>query len=440
MLSFFKQRRDRGVTVLVPDAKRVKKLFDLHNSGDTVKYAAAVQSLIIPYKVDKLSDLSDGFTTGNSEKIVVDKATESSVDLACGCKITPLKDQTISRSYFNGFMLSGIGELTGEKVASVPAAAAPSKARGKVSGGMMVLSEAKSCRRLVNIKVESIYMHPTAEYIGKSIYFKKVILQWSILERHCPEKFQNGEILNYMGNEEVSDSYLLDMITPDECFRELYQCLGGEGPCPVRLQSLGFKEYIDKRNAVIRSASGGWAGASTAATQEELLKRITSPIEARNEIRAAYGENMHRLGRDLFVIFTNISKEMWLNARAKSLAMNGNDYTHLDNASFKAYINCVHSLYGVDDITEITRTPFKKEQDFKFYVNLIKSDVFLLVPVEIGLPYNPPSGFVVPNGDHPPEFDKKLYSMNALMVLYSSTGGLVRGGSDDADALLDKYL
>lgn len=434
-LGYFSKHRDRGITILVPDAKRIANLYKLVNAGETDKFLHGIKSLIIPDKIEKLSGLADGFTNENNERIAVAKASDSGIKLANGCEITPLKDLTISRPYFSAFMLKGEADIRGEATAVI----AP-VAKKVTKGGMMILSDPISPRELVTRKVENLYMNPTPEYIGKSIYFKKVILQWSILESHCPEKFTNGEILNYMGNEEVSDSYLLDMITPSECFEELYACLGGRGHCPQRLQSIGFADYIKKKNEVIAKSTGGWTSTVDPSVQEAILKKISSPLEARNECKIAYSSNMERLGRDLFVMFTNISKEIWLIAREKSLLLNGNDYSRLDNASFKAYRDCVRFLYGCGDITEITRQPFNKEQDFKLYVNVIKSDVFLMVIRQVSQPFTPNPQFAVPQDTHPPEFEKKLYSMNALMYRYSSTGGLVRGGDEEVESLLDKYL
>lgn len=432
MLGRYKTKKGDELTILIPDDKRLALMEKMTEAQELV---SEVESLIIPQKINHVSSFASGFVTKSGVSIAVSKASEKEAVLENGCKLTPIKFNS-RYHYFVGYRLSGTAKLSGE-----PGSVSDKAKKGKKGGGFAVLSGPQSFMQKVQKKTERLYKNPYSENEGLNIYFKKVYLQLRILKKHNSALFASGEILNHLGNEEITTSYLLDMITDDECAEALYNCLGQDGPCPDRLKNVGFAEFAAEYNSVLAAAPPP-ARALSADSQSAEVHKVQNHLDARIYCRSIYQDNLNRLGKDLFIIFSNHKKYGWLKRRKECIERDGS-FENLDNTEYESYVFYVKWNVANSDISTRARNPPNVEDDFRDYVGLIKTDVLLFVPQKFsttGTTLVDTHGLEVVSS-LPSLDDRKLYSMNEYMARLSQTGGIyLGGGKSKVHDALDQYI
>lgn len=430
MTNRLKTQRGEEITILIPDDKRIAQMEKITDAKELID---EVHSLLIPQKIASLAEFVDGFINKKGDKIVVSKASAKEAVLDNGCKITGL-DYKIRGPFFIAYLISGTAKLSGEQ-ASV-------KEMAPKKGGMMMLSGPMSSIQLVQKKVESHYRNPFSSD-GKNIYFKKVVLQLRILKKNSPELFSSGQIARHLGNEEVSTSYLLDRITPAHCGDILWTAIGEDGPIPERLSSIGFAEFAAEYSKAVAESNPGYPVRISVDQQSVSFREVRSHLDARVMCSNQYGSDTARLGKDIFIIFANYQKYMWLRDRKKCLDRGGS-MENLDNAEYDSFVYYVKWNVLCHDLSDRVSRPPNMQDDFRDFVGLIKTDVFLFVPKVISAtaPFADPRGFVTVQGELPGLVDRGLFSMNEYMARLSSTGGIYLGGSarqSKIDEVLNEY-
>jgi len=267
-----------------------------------------------------------------------------------------------------------------------------------------------------------------------NVYVKKVYAQLKLLEQ-MPESgnlFNSGKIVDFLGNEEISDSFLLDMVTPDSVFCKLLQLFGknkdglGEMSDDVhrRENKTYFELYKEIKDKIIKEHSKFKTQESVISElrknkeeQERLIKQIVAVCDLRESAVNAY-PSKHLLGKDLFIVYTSVMKEMW--------------ETDYDMESFNHYHYMATNVYtSCDDMVDQEFNQFK---DATIYGNLLKSDVYKFVPwVDVSV-YSS-AGY--PTDKYPKPIDLSLFSLNNLVSRITSSK---KGGANHSSSIFDEYL
>ncbi len=425
MTNRLKTQRGEEITILIPDDKRLAQMEKITDPKELID---EVHSLLIPQRIASLAEFVDGFINKKGDKITVSKAAAKEAVLDNGCKITAL-DYKIRGPFFIAYSISGTAKLSGEQ--------ASEKEKTPKKGGMMMLSGPLSYVQLVQKKVESHYRAPFSSD-GKNIYFKKVVLQLRILKKNSPDLFSSGQIARHLGNEEVSTSYLLDRITSAHCAGILWTALGEDGPLPERMSSIGFAEFAAEYSAAVAESKPGYAAPISVDQQSTSFRDVRSHLDARVLCSSLYGTDAARLGKDIFILFTNYQKYAWLKDRKKCLDQGGS-MEHLSNDEYDSFVNYVK--WCGDFADRASRAP-NMQDDFRDFVGLIKTDVLLFTPgpIAAATPFVDTKGFAIVQGELPGLVDRSLFSMNEYMARLSSTGGIYLGGGSSRQSKIDEVL
>jgi len=217
-------------------------------------------------------------------------------------------------------------------------------------------------------KVKSIYVNSIPKPNECNIYCKKVYLQLQILQS---ENVDIKKIANHLGNEEISDSFMLDKIMTPDCWIKLYKCFDyPEGDQPAELTQITFDKYMHRKNNVITKAELPGRDIEPV-YQQQLLNKVTAPMQIKTILNDVYNgkDEGFRYGRDLFIVFCNICKEQWLADFKNNKSSEVFDSFILMTETLQPKLNNFH-------ITNITEA----EYICTFYGTLLKSDVLRFVP------------------------------------------------------------
>jgi hypothetical protein len=266
--------------------------------------------------------------------------------------------------------------------------------------------------------------HYMSEKNKKSnVYTKKVCAQLGYLEKHYPEIYNSDKLVAHLGNEEISDSYLLDMITPDEVLCKIWQAFGKDSNglgafnedsyTDSKGQKMTYHErYLQTKQAAISKNGAFRDEASVSAElkrnleeQKRLLGEVVAVCDIRESLISSY-RNKKQLGKDLFIVFTSVMKEMWEH--------------EFDMESFQHYSYMATNVYTCCD--DMVNQEFNQFKDATLHGNLLKSDVFKFVP------WTNPKVYVdagYTTGIYPKPIDLKIYSLNNLVasITANKTGG-----------------
>jgi len=428
MTNRLKTQRGEEITILIPDDKRIAQMEKISDAKELID---EVHSLLIPQKIATPAEFVDGFINKKGDKIVVSKASAKEAVLDNGCKITGL-DYKIRGPFFIAYAISGTAKLSGEQ--------ASEKEKAPKKGGMMMLSGPLSSIQLVQRKVESHYRNPFSGD-GKNIYFKKVVLQLRILKKNVPELFTSGQVARHLGNEEISTSYLLDRITPAHCAGILWTALGEDGPLPEMLASIGFAEFAAEYSKAVAESNPGYPAPISVDQQSARFKDVRNHLDARVMCSSLYGSDTARLGKDIFIVFANYQKYLWLKDRKVCLDKGGS-LESLDNAEYDSFVYYVKWNVLCCELSERVSRPPSMQEDFRDFVGLLKTDVLLFVPKPIAAvaPFVDTKGFAIVQGELPGLVDRGLFSMSEYMSRLSSTGGIYLGGGSSRQSKIDEVL
>jgi hypothetical protein len=419
-----------GITFLFPEDKGIrKKIIDATYSKNPEMAVKMVKALILRSCYRKINDLQGAISNALNQVVSVSDGVWE------GFKIAQAKDIDYfdHRSNISMLLLQGKGDIpiNGE---SSPMSREKKGKQVKVEGGFngCDCDYWHSPRVTLSNKLAKYYVNENDK--KSNVYVKKVYAQLKLLEQshESSNLFNSDKIVNYLGNEEISDSFLLDMVTPNNIFCKLLQLFGknkdglGEMSDDVhrRENKTYFELYRDLKDKIIKEHSKFKNQESVISElrknkeeQENILKQVVAVCDLRESAVNAYHSKTH-LGKDLFIVYTSIMKEMW--------------ETDYDMESFKHYHYMATNIYTSCD--NMVDQEFNQFKDATIYGNLLKSDVFKFVPwVDVSV-YSS-AGY--PTDKYPKPIDLSLFSLNNLVSKITSSK---KGGSSSSSSLFDEYL
>jgi hypothetical protein len=142
--------------------------------------------------------------------------------------------------------------------------------------------------------------------------------------------------------------------------------------------------------------------------QKRLLDEVVTASDFRSQLVSAYQNHggKKRLGKDMFIAFTSIMKEMW-------------EHEH-DMASYNNYVYIATNLYVNSE--DIVNQEFNQFRDATLHGNVLRSDVFKFHPA-IDPKVYVAAGY--PDIPMPKPIELKIYSLNSIVSSLNSkkTGG-----------------
>lgn len=393
-------RGSSGITFLYPKEKSYRDKFISEAYGKNPEQAVSIlRSLIIQEFLPNYDSFTDNVINTLHQKIDVDEISDKHVKLSNGLKLERDSDFTPMdyRQNIAVYTISGKGMIpTDSQVVS-------DKQMTKKGGFMKWGSSVSELHKFL----EDVYV----TQIGSSnnIYVVKVYLH---LEYLLKKGMKADQIAKFLGNDEFSDSYLLDMLCKRECqacFSTLLACLK---------EKKESDNIVEKYITLKKSITDQLPSDSVNVTALDRIKNIQTPIDIRERVKNLYGNNDAALGKDLFITFCNISKDLWIN-----------DYLSKVD-SFRNFAYVASKVYTSTD--DILKQEFDVGRDLTLYGNLLKSDVFKFTPkrvFEVNLP--------VPS-NMPSPLDMNLYSLCGYINQLSKSRKVTGGNNPDVQYLLEK--
>lgn len=356
---YFKPSRDtNGVTFLYPKEKSYRqKIINAAYSTDPDVAVNMIKSLILRGHYADESAFDQNVTNMLNQRVEIESATDKEVKLVSGAHLT--KDpKFVPMGYRDNmavYILAGKGEIP------LDGPSAESERPSKKKGGANAWEALPGTKKMLHGLLENRFVQNMED--SNNIYVKKVALQLHILlnKKNIPA----NALLNYLGNDEFSDSYMLDMFCQKNCtscFNILYNCLKEQGSqMDPRIEKLNRSKYMEMKRKVVGDGSP-----NNAVSRVINFSDIKSPMDIRSEVHKRYKNDKKRMGKDLFIVFCNVCRDLW----------NTDYYGKVD--SFKNFAFLASNVYT--DPEQLTNQEFDIARDLTLYGNLLKSDVLLYVP------------------------------------------------------------
>jgi hypothetical protein len=324
-------------------------------------------------------------------------------------------------------VLEGDGEIptSGEPAPRMEHSELVKKRKTKTGGGWNLDCCWPSNRVSLARKLEKLYV---SERNKKSnVYVKKVVLQLRILKKDHPELYLS-KVPKYLGAEEITDSYLLDMISPKDVLHKLWELFGenddgmgmlsddipktrdekNQGKTYYQLYKEIKTELINEHFKDIPSLLN-----KNKNEQLRLIDSVVSVSDLREVVCSAYG-NKNQLGKDLFIIYTLLMKEMWESEGDLD------SFHHYSYMAINIYTSC----------ESMVDQEFNQFKDATLYGNLIKSEIFKYVPSMDAQVYVSAGYTAMTHMPKPIKLD--LYSIMHLLSRTEKVGG--------GNSILSEYL
>jgi hypothetical protein len=397
------QRDSSGVTLIIPKEKAYRqKILNAIGSTSPEVAVAMLKSLVLRDYYPTPSSFGTNVVNLLGQKVSIEGTSETSVKLDKNMVLTQDKKFIpLNRDNMAVYLLTGKGEIS----TSNPAAAIVQKP-SKMGG-----SESSSAKKELQKYLEDIY----ATEIGKvdNIYVKKVYFQLRYIKYGDPEFITGGSeenIIDYLGNDEFSDSYLLDMYCDScakDCFKvllSLFKSNGENAEYSQKITNATKEKYI-----AIKSETIGVR--ETIGYPDNYANRVSGiqgPMDIREKVHKYYGDDKQSLGKDLFIVFSNINRDLW----------NTEPTTDDKIKSFRNYAYLASRVYTC--CGDMLKSEFDIARDLTIYGNLLKSDVFKFSPqasftsenVSLPIPATLPS-----------PLDMKLYSLSGFINKPTNVSG-----------------
>lgn len=381
-----------GITFLYPKEKTYRqKIINTAYSTNPELAVNMIKALILQDYYPNLAAFNGKAINLLNQKLVVDSVSDKVVKLVGGLEITP-DAKFVPMGYRDNmsvFVLSGKGELplTGPTVAV--------ETKPMKTGGGFFTSDKATLQKIIS----DTYLNELGKI--ENVYTKKVYLQLK-----CLTESKAIPVRDFLGNDEFSDSYLLDMYCQDhapDCFSSLLKCFTPNA-FDANITKITKQMYIDMKNTFVES------GANDADTKDaRRLDGIMSPMEIRMRVFKLYNDDKQRIGKDLFIVFCNISRDIW--------------NTDPDaTGAFKNFAYLTANVYT--KCLDIVKQEFDIPRDLTLYGNLLKSDVFHYVPQATFESVALPVPIAMPS-----PLDMSLYSLCAFTNVASVNN--VSGGASD---------
>jgi hypothetical protein len=394
-------RGSSGLTFLYPKEKAYRdKIIKEAYGNDPNKAANMLRALIVPEYYASTAMIPSSMINLLQQQINVTSSDDKEAVLEGGLKLTR-DEKFVTMDYRDNmsvFTLSGKGEIS----IHGPAALVPNK-KEKTTGG------AKSSKKTLQDFLRDTYIKEIGEL--NNIYVKKVALQLSILETHKKSLRDELNIIDYLGNDEFSDSYLLDMFCTTEyprCFDTILTTLQND----ERTSSITRADYIKYKTEAI-------GGTTPLVADPNRLRGIKTVMDIRQKVRQIYRNDEKALGKDLFIVFCNIEKDIW-NTEVT-------ERERIDAFNNFAYI--ASNVYTSPMI--ILKQNFELAHDLTLYGNLLKSDVCL---------FTPQATYPASNLQKLPDpLDMKIYSLSSFINMPPRRVGGNSSGKYDR-SIMDGFL
>jgi hypothetical protein len=420
-----------GITFLYPSSKSyVTKIVNGAYSKNDKEYNTAkdmISSLILNKYYPDTKSLGSEVVNKLGHRMQV---THSAKGAMIGKDITLTLDKDFvsppdqspdrpSRNKMSVFTLSGKGEIPLTKGSFGITRNEPKK-EVKKGGHRPAMSARKNLQEQLAANYRINLKDP------ENIFVKKVCLQLKMITKNgC-----RADLLEYLGNDEISDSFLLDMYCskhcPDcfsklsvaiECFTDPGQ--GAHTNVGAYTDKVSYAGYTDLKKKIIVDCGGG--SEAQRPKVPDLFKYIKNLREICDKIDNLYLGKEERLGRDTFIVFCNIQKDGWLSAASPE-----------DSAEiFEAFFLLAHEIYLTREDLLMRDKEFSDfAWDMQIYGNLFKSDILLYEPYVVTEPYTA--------GIPPPE-ELKEFSLSGH-ILHLRNSPPKSGGSATCHSVLQSIM
>lgn len=373
-------RGSNGITFLYPKDKKYRdKIVNAAHSLDPSVAVNMIKALIIKDFMPGPMSFGSNVVNLLDQKLQIKDTTEKGVKLENGLELTLDKSfiPMGHRANMAVYIISGSGNIP------INGPSADVEKVVKTTGG----KASPSGKAQLHKFLEDVYIRE----IGKvdNFYVKKVYLQLKCLSDHNHE-----DVCKFLGNDEFSDSYLLDMYCTEKCpesFITILDCLTKSD----KVTKITKGKYIE-----IKKVFCGDKKNSESDKDQKRLYKIESPMDFKTEVLSRYNDD-ERAGKDLFIVFCNICRDLWQT-----------DVDKVGNFKNFAYLaaNCYTSA------KDILLKDYDTAQYMTLYGNLLKSDVFMYVPQASFDTTNAPKSIPAP-------CYKSIYSLSEFINKPLYTGG-----------------
>jgi hypothetical protein len=339
-----------GITFLYPtDKKYIQKIVNFAYSEKPEEAVNMIKSLVLHNHHKNLESFGEKVVNRLNQKIDVKKITDKEAILVDKITIAPDKKFIpLGRDNVAVYLLSG-GEIPLNGTTVQIERQLPTK------GGS---ASSRSLKKKLHKVLEEGYLSEFGAV--DNIYVKKVYLQLKYINKHVENS--PSVLYNYLGNDEFSDSYLLDIYCNQKhpgCFSELLEALTESHR--YDLNKITKAHYIKEKRAICNE------GAPNKYVHRDAnrMKGIQNPAEFRGKIYEAYNNDKPRIAKDLFIVFCNTARDLWQSC------FDGKD-------DFRNFVYIASNIYT--DPLVILKQGFDIAVDMSSYGTLLKSDVFLYHP------------------------------------------------------------
>ncbi len=415
-------RGNNGITLIYPGEKSYRqKIINAAYSDQPEKAIEMLKSLILQDYYPTPTSFEGTVVNLLNHKVEIEEVSDKHVKLSKDLKLEKDKDFVPMgyRENMAVYTLTGKGEMPLEG-SPVKVEKSPKKKGGFLGFG-------GSSRAEVNKKLEEEYQTHLKKV--DNVYAKKVCMQLELLfpKNTSEAKVDKKAVLDFLGNSEFSDSYLLDQYC-EKNEPKIFDLLKEALDKTCNGNTLGGKQftyadYITKKNEVLDELKQTIGGSTEDPcykkkeyNDETRLNNIQSPIEIRERIHTLYNDDRTKIGKDLFIVFSCIYMDLWMNEPDMDCA----------KSQFRNFAYLASNVFN--NVEDLVKQEFDIARDLTLYGNLLKSDVFKFNPVA------PAQGYVVPS-ELPSPLDMNKYSLSGYIAsLYKRIP--VSGGNPAVEALL----
>ena len=393
------QRDSTGVTMLIPKEKAYRqKIINAAYSTSPEVATAMLKSLVLRDYYPTPSSFGTSVVNLLGQKVSIDETSDTLVKLDKTLTLSQDKKFVpLNRDNMAVYFLTGKGEIsTANPMATIVK-------KSTKTGGAASSSEKKDLQKYL----EDIYVTE----MGKvdNIYVKKVYFQLKFLTDNKVEKY---DINDYLGNDEFSDSFLLDMyceLCAKGCFKTLLKLFQSNDE--------GIASVTKEKYTLIKSQTiGSNENTILPDAYNNRVNGIQGLMDFRERIHKYYGDDTQSLGKDLFIVFSNINRDLWkTEPTAEDKITSFRNYAYLAS---KVYTCC----------GDLLKSEFDGARDLTLYGNLLKSDVFKFTPKASFTDELLPIPATLPS-----PLDMKLYSLSGFINRPTNS---VSGGSSEYAYLL----
>jgi hypothetical protein len=351
---YFKPNKgSTGKIFLYPEDKDIKKIIDAAYSTDPDIAVNLIKALIIPELYRSTAEMNGELVNLLNQKIVIEKSDEDFAYLANGAKLELDKKfvPMSNRENMAIFKLKGEIPMDGEVIERTPAK------KTKKGGNAMDYKKALNellCESMCNNLLEI-----------NNPYVVKVYLHLHILEKMDAPK---NEVLQYLGNDEVSDSFLLDIYSTqdkyNECFEVMFKAFK---ETPEILKDINFDKYLQKKSSF---TGAGMMNVSDKRKDPALLSNVRSPMDARQKVIQIYGPDKNALAVHMLIVYVSINMIM-----VRKMAKIKKEEAVKE---FQSFVYTMTKIYTEPKV--FINQPFNAPNDLTLYGNLLRSDILMFKP------------------------------------------------------------